>query len=304
MKSYIRLRLSETKALFWSMFYNDHCDLNYAIDTLFEPMFWFVDNYVSFLGKAFTLFLFCMVVIVILIGYFIVAPYEWQRRPTIEIVAYLVIGHWLLINFLFNYYMAYVVKPGFVMKGRFIDNAVSMCKHCISPKPPRTHHCSICNRCILKMDHHCRCLYILVGMRYTFVDHYWLESAGNQSSAFGAKTVRYCILVDYLTVCGMVLGLLALICWHAHLISHGETSIERHINGTMRTKYKNYVNPYNFGVSRNWKKFLAINNFHKNLLFNVLLPSIYKAEGNGIYWETVDNVNAWLHDSNYGDKNR
>lgn len=33
--------------------------------------------------------------------------------------------------------------------------AVSICKKCLTPKPTRTHHCSICNKCILKMDHHC-----------------------------------------------------------------------------------------------------------------------------------------------------
>merc|ERR1712054_255551 len=29
------------------------------------------------------------------------------------------------------------------------------CKKCQIPKPPRAHHCSVCKRCILKMDHHC-----------------------------------------------------------------------------------------------------------------------------------------------------
>lgn len=31
------------------------------------------------------------------------------------------------------------------------------------PKPPRTHHCSICNKCILKFDHHCVFLNQCVG---------------------------------------------------------------------------------------------------------------------------------------------
>ncbi|THH26998.1 hypothetical protein EUX98_g7190 [Antrodiella citrinella] len=29
------------------------------------------------------------------------------------------------------------------------------CRKCWAPKPPRTHHCSVCGKCILKMDHHC-----------------------------------------------------------------------------------------------------------------------------------------------------
>jgi hypothetical protein len=31
----------------------------------------------------------------------------------------------------------------------------SMCSLCQTYKPPKTHHCRICNRCISKMDHHC-----------------------------------------------------------------------------------------------------------------------------------------------------
>jgi rRNA maturation endonuclease Nob1 len=29
------------------------------------------------------------------------------------------------------------------------------CRRCKSFKPRRAHHCSICGRCIVKMDHHC-----------------------------------------------------------------------------------------------------------------------------------------------------
>lgn len=29
------------------------------------------------------------------------------------------------------------------------------CSKCELPKPLRAHHCKVCNRCVLKMDHHC-----------------------------------------------------------------------------------------------------------------------------------------------------
>jgi len=35
-------------------------------------------------------------------------------------------------------------------------NKGKVCLKCKSFKPLRTHHCSICNACVLRMDHHCR----------------------------------------------------------------------------------------------------------------------------------------------------
>ncbi len=34
-------------------------------------------------------------------------------------------------------------------------NKLTYCAKCRLPKPQRAHHCSICNQCVLKMDHHC-----------------------------------------------------------------------------------------------------------------------------------------------------
>lgn len=31
----------------------------------------------------------------------------------------------------------------------------TICGKCRAPKPPRTHHCSTCNACRLRLDHHC-----------------------------------------------------------------------------------------------------------------------------------------------------
>ena len=34
---------------------------------------------------------------------------------------------------------------------------VRRCRKCDGPKPERTHHCSVCKRCVMLMDHHCPC---------------------------------------------------------------------------------------------------------------------------------------------------
>ena len=92
---------------------------------------------------------------VVYIAYWIGLPYWWAlNRP---VTVFLVIfGNWLLLNVAFHFYMGVTTSPGEVPAGRMIASASSICKKCIAPKPARVHHCSVCNKCYLKMDHHCR----------------------------------------------------------------------------------------------------------------------------------------------------
>lgn len=55
-------------------------------------------------------------------------------------------------------------NPGVVRKNNFEDEVtglaqgtvISKCVKCESVKPERAHHCSICDRCVHRMDHHCK----------------------------------------------------------------------------------------------------------------------------------------------------
>lgn len=45
------------------------------------------------------------------------------------------------------------------------NQVVYKCSECCSVKPDRAHHCSVCQRCIRKMDHHCPWVNNCVGER-------------------------------------------------------------------------------------------------------------------------------------------
>lgn len=45
-----------------------------------------------------------------------------------------------------------------------IDGNPRICIRCLKSKPDRCHHCSICNQCIRRMDHHCPWLNNCIGL--------------------------------------------------------------------------------------------------------------------------------------------
>lgn len=116
-----------------------------------------------------------------------------------------------------------------------------MCGLCNAPKPPRTHHCSTCQRCFLKMDHHCVWLDNCVGFgnyKFFFCLLFWatfmcgfvfgatLEVLIQQLVYDSLEGVSVVWLI--LTFFSFALGLstLMLLCYHSYLISKGMTTIE------------------------------------------------------------------------------
>lgn len=141
----------------------------------FDYVFW-LDSLFSILSKSAIRNL--SVILVVFASFLISLVAYWAFFVLLPIIAKpwslwfdfnIVWGLFLLYSISFNYYMGVNTNPG-TTADIVIDDENNMndqleCKKCNKPKPPRTHHCSICKRCVLKMDHHCPWLNNCVGFR-------------------------------------------------------------------------------------------------------------------------------------------
>ena len=81
----------------------------------------------------------------------------------------LVVYHVLILMVLWSYFACVLTEPGRVPDGwtpppedeedgghkSNSEKLRRFCRKCTAWKPERCHHCSVCGRCVLKMDHHC-----------------------------------------------------------------------------------------------------------------------------------------------------
>ncbi|PVV02503.1 hypothetical protein BB560_003041 [Smittium megazygosporum] len=208
------------------------------------------------------------------------------------------------------------------------------CIFCKSYKPPRTHHCSDCDVCVLKMDHHCPWINNCIGLRNQ--GHFWrfLFSVVLTSSyglyfhygrlydlivdayhgTFYARqpsqsevsflVINTSLLITVFIAVGVLFG------FQTILVANNTTSIERKENirikkifiknsksGKKRISAPLY--PYNLGIIRNFKAVLG------DTLFLFWFPK--KIIGDGIefavrdglelpvYWPPLEYYNKYLN---------
>lgn len=121
---------------------------------------------------------------------------------------------------------------------------VRFCRKCSQFKPPRTHHCSICKRCILKMDHHCvwvvNCVgalnykYFLLFLFYTFLETTLVSlSLLRMFIAFfsdgdisGTPGQIIAIFISFVLNIAFALSILGFLIMHMTLVAGNTTTIE------------------------------------------------------------------------------
>eukprot|EP00928_Gymnodinium_smaydae_P020821 TRINITY_DN18051_c0_g1_i1.p1 TRINITY_DN18051_c0_g1~~TRINITY_DN18051_c0_g1_i1.p1 ORF type:complete len:370 (-),score=18.59 TRINITY_DN18051_c0_g1_i1:189-1190(-) len=236
------------------------------------------------------------------------------------------VGLFFVTNTLYNYGKASFMDPG--TPPDCTDEAIAdflqryesetgdaatpkKCTKCIKLKPPRCHHCSICQRCVLKMDHHCPwinncvghgnyrhfCLFMLfLAMSCAFVVvNFWgpfretLVPYRQRTASKFPRSGRQLLLTSFMICCSILVALSILGGFHIYLVLTNQTTIEFQTNLVRRRESRKtgelYRNPYDLGRSRNFQQVFGPNSFCQ---FRWLLPYLSTPPtGDGLWFPSL-----------------
>nr|XP_043636332.1 probable protein S-acyltransferase 16 [Erigeron canadensis] len=226
----------------------------------------------------------------------------------------------LSIICIFNYLLAMCLDPGRVPPSFVPDIEDSLnhpiheikrkggdlryCKKCSLYKPPRSHHCRICKRCVLRMDHHCVWMNNCVGHAnykafIVFVVYALLACIYSLILLVGSLTVepqqsrgsyRTIYIISGLLLIPLSMALGVFLGWHIYLTIQNKTTIEYYegVRAMLLAEQGGnvYSHPYDLGVYENLITVLG-----PNILCWVCPVSGYI--GSGLRFRTIyDHIHA------------
>jgi len=135
---------------------------------------------------------------------------------------------------------------GCTVKQRSVQNAVRYCEKCLCIKPDRSHHCSVCEDCTLKMDHHCpwvnNCVgfhnykFFLLFLGYAVAYCLWIAATTfrfflkiwlYREEELVEGAAKYHILIVFFVSIMFSLSVSSLFWYHLWLLVHNRSTLEQ-----------------------------------------------------------------------------
>ncbi|XP_050529166.1 palmitoyltransferase ZDHHC15-like [Daktulosphaira vitifoliae] len=176
------------------------------------------------------------------------------------------------------------------------SNDVRFCVKCRVIKPDRSHHCSLCGKCVIKMDHHCpwviNCVsysnykffvlfliynllmnVFVVTTSLSFVLKYWKTTLNLETQE---KPYKIHIILLFTIASLLSVTLFSMLVYHIYLLSKNCTTLESFRPPKFMESYDK--NGFNLGFYRNIQEV-----FGKNILL-WFIP-LFTSLGDGVTFE-------------------
>ncbi|TNJ28521.1 Palmitoyltransferase [Giardia muris] len=210
---------------------------------------------------------------------------------------------YLHVQFITSYYSVLITEPGVPDVPESIEEKngqrLPTCDKCGCARPNRTHHCSICQRCILKYDHHCfwtnGCIGLLNhGYFLKFLLFGFLAASFTLIQFVGVilrefftsflKSRLFFVCLSLWVLLGSAGSCLMMLLLQLKIILHNETSVEFERNANkkreLRRKGLKYIYPYSTNLKEHLKEL-----FGPHWLKSILLPLKFTPSCTGYDYE-------------------
>merc|ERR1711912_222732 len=188
-----------------------------------------------------------------------------------------------------------------------LDGSGRWCRKCVKVKPDRCHHCRVCQRCVLKMDHHCpwinNCVgyynykYFYLFIVYALLILFWVSATSFLNFLVSIASddvldvwsssfmIVFCWL--YCTLFGVALG--GFVTFHTYLLVQNFTTIELVEKKGSPARGKSYVHPWDLGARTNVEECLG------KSIWLWMIPTRMTMRGNGVRFHASHEYRQLLH---------
>jgi len=191
---------------------------------------------------------------------------------------------------------------------RHFDGSIRYCFACQCMKPDRSHHCSVCGKCVLRYDHHCpwtnSCIsygnykYFVLFLGYAFLFclfvastsieyfiSFWKSLAVDQKDEISSipSSGKFHLLFLFFLSIMFGISVASLFFYHLFLTSQNRTTIESYRSPIFATGPEK--DGFHLGTKRNFQEIFGFN------FFRSFLP-IFTTLGDGIHYEMNERLKS------------